>query len=59
MARKFSIRGAAWFCGGTLVSAGGLDILKIDKNSTDEIMALPKFLCWLRCCFQCSLSCVS
>ena len=22
---------------------GGLDILKIDKNSTDKIMAFPKF----------------
>jgi len=44
MTRKFSIGGfvVLW---GNLGFCGRLDILKINKNSTDKIMALPKFLC--------------
>jgi len=33
--QKLFNRGALRFCGGGWVCAGGLDILKIDKNATD------------------------
>jgi len=33
--QKVFNRGALRFCGGDLALCGGLDILKIDKNSTD------------------------